>query len=148
MTVVAFSCPRVGNEAFKKTVERHPNLKILHVRASEDTVPKVPVGVPTLPYVPIHTTELKVDVKKSPELKTSLINNPKDLHNLEVLLHVVAGWNRPESPFKFQVKRNLALVNEWTGLLVDKYGIPESWWVDRKNKGMEYDNRTGEWVKR
>ncbi|XP_015953794.1 phospholipase A1-IIdelta [Arachis duranensis] len=86
--------------------------------------------------------ELEIDTRKSPNLKDS--KNPSDWHNLQAMLHVVAGWNGKHGEFKLRVKRSLALVNKSCEFLKDEYRVPGLWWVE-KNKGMvkRYD---GEWV--
>ena len=139
VAVFGFSCPKVGNEAFNDTVKRYNNFKILHVHTQGDLVPNVPGPR----YTPIRTAELEVQARLSPHLKYTV--TPVSLHNLEVLLHVVAGWNGPNAPFDLKVKRSLALVNKGTGLLLDKYRIPQFWWDNRDKLGMVYNEKTEEW---
>ncbi|PON98487.1 Fungal lipase-like domain containing protein [Trema orientale] len=149
VTAVVFSCPKVGNQAFKNLVHQHRNLKILHVLCGGDFVPALPIKL-RRSYVPIQTTQLMVYATKSPYLKWVLW--PPTYHNLELVLHLVAGWNGPSflplsptNPFELKVKRSFVLVNKWTGALLDGYGVPESWWLKRKEL-MEYKESTQEWV--
>ncbi|GLT79384.1 hypothetical protein SLA2020_508750 [Shorea laevis] len=134
-----FGCPRVGNKAFKERIERHKNLNILHIRNAIDFIPHYPIKL--LGYVYIGT-ELVIDTRKSNCLKKS--KNPGDWHNLQALLHVVAGWNGEKGEFELKVKRSLALVNKSSDFLKDEYSVPGSWWVE-KNKGL-VRNEDGEWL--
>lgn len=70
--------------------------------------------------------------------------NPSDWHNLQAMLHVVAGWNGDDGEFELKVKRSLALVNKSCEFLKDELLVPGSWCVE-KNKGMVRDE-DGEWV--
>ena len=59
VAAVVFGCPQVGNAAFKRRVEAHPNLNILHVSNAGDVVPQLPDSA--LPfYVPIATADLEI----------------------------------------------------------------------------------------
>ncbi|CDY47985.1 BnaA04g24630D [Brassica napus] len=139
VTGIVFGCPQVGNKEFKDEVTRHKNLKILHVRNTIDLLTRYPGGL--LGYVDIGTNFV-IDTKKSPYLKDS--RNPGDWHNLQAMLHVVAGWNGKKGDFKLMVKRSIALVNKSCEFLKDECLVPGSWWVE-KNKGMIKDEN-GEWV--
>ncbi|CDY14851.1 BnaC04g48480D [Brassica napus] len=139
VTGIVFGCPQVGNKEFKDEVTRHKNLKILHVRNTIDLLTRYPGGL--LGYVDIGTNFV-IDTKKSPYLKDS--RNPGDWHNLQAMLHVVAGWNGKKGEFKLMVKRSIALVNKSCEFLKDECLVPGSWWVE-KNKGMIKDEN-GEWV--
>ncbi|KAM1715188.1 hypothetical protein ACFX12_025705 [Malus domestica] len=86
-----FQSPQVGNKAFKSRIERYPNLKILHTTNTIDLVPPYPSGLPG--YVDVGM-QLVIDSRKSPFLKES--KNVRHWHNLEGVLHVVAGWNGEE----------------------------------------------------
>ena len=88
------------------------------------------------------TKELVIDTRKSPNLKRS--TNTGDWHNLQGMLHVVAGWNGEDGEFEMKVKRSLALVNKSSEFLKEEYLVPGSWWVE-KNKGMVRDE-DGEWA--
>ncbi|CAM8996862.1 unnamed protein product [Rhodiola kirilowii] len=133
-----FGCPQVGNNAFKNRLTEFPNAKILHIRNTIDLIPHYPSRV--LGYVYIGN-ELLIDTRKSPSLKES--KNPSDWHNLQAMLHVVAGWNGAEGEFEVRVKRSLALVNKSSACLKDELLVPGSWWVE-KNKGMVREE-DGEW---
>ncbi|KAG6419452.1 hypothetical protein SASPL_121674 [Salvia splendens] len=86
--------------------------------------------------------DLEIDNRKSPSLKRS--TNTGDWHNLQGMLHVVAGWNGADAEFELKVKRSLALVNKSCEYLKDELLIPGMWWVE-KNKGLVRDDN-GEWV--
>ncbi|CAL1353583.1 unnamed protein product [Linum trigynum] len=139
VTAIVFGSPQVGNRAFDDRVKSLGNLKILHVRNKIDLLTHYPG--PLLGYVSTSTTDLVIDTRKSPSLKESM--NTGDWHNLQGMLHVVAGWNGEEGEFELKVKRSLALVNKSSEFLKEEYLIPGSWWVE-KNKGMVLDEN-GEW---
>ncbi|TYI60769.1 hypothetical protein E1A91_D10G126800v1 [Gossypium mustelinum] len=135
----AFGCPQVGNKAFNDRMKRYPNLTVLHTKNIIDVIPHYPSLL--LGYV-YTGTELVIDTRKSPSLKDS--KNPSDWHNLQAMLHIVAGWNGQEGEFELKVKRSLALVNKSCAFLKDECLVPGSWWVE-KNKGL-VRNEDGEWV--
>lgn len=139
VTAIVFGCPQVGNKAFKSRIAEHPNLKILHTRNTIDVIPHYPGRL--LGYRNIGT-ELVIDTRKSPYLKDS--KNPSDWHNLQAILHIVAGWNGDEGEFELKVKRSVALVNKSCDYLKPECSVPALWWVE-KNKGMQLD-QSGEWV--
>ncbi|KAI3457127.1 hypothetical protein Pfo_013790 [Paulownia fortunei] len=139
VSAIVFGSPQVGNRAFKRRVLQFPNLKILHVRNKIDLIPLYPSALLGYRNTGI---ELEIDNRKSPSLKDS--KNPSDWHNLQAMLHVVAGWNGPDGEFELKVKRSLALVNKSSAILKDEYLIPGSWWVE-KNKGLVLDEN-GEWI--
>ncbi|XP_059634311.1 phospholipase A1-IIdelta-like [Cornus florida] len=132
-----FGLPMLGNKVFCDKLKAL--LRILHVRNVIDFIPHYPSTVLGYAYAGI---ELLVDSRKSPYLKTSLY--PFDWHNLQGLLHVVAGWNGGDGEFELKVKRSLALVNKRCNFLKDEYNVPGLWWVE-KNKGMVLDEN-GDWV--
>lgn len=134
-----FGSPQVGNEAFKIGFTKHQNLKVLHVRNEIDMIPHYPGRLLGYRYI---GTELVIDTRKSPNLKDT--KNPSDWHNLQAMLHVVAGWNGEKGEFGLKVKRSLALVNKSAEILKGQYLIPGSWWVE-KNKGMVL-GEDGEWA--
>ncbi|XP_062150533.1 phospholipase A1-IIdelta-like [Alnus glutinosa] len=139
VSAIVFGCPQVGNKAFNERFNRYTNLKVLHVKNTIDLIPHYPGRL--LGYVDTGI-ELVIDTRKSPSLKDS--KNPSDWHNLQAMLHVVAGWNGEKGDFEVKVKRSLALVNKSSECLKDEYLIPGSWWVE-KNKGLVRDEN-GEWV--
>ncbi|KAF2321054.1 hypothetical protein GH714_033256 [Hevea brasiliensis] len=87
-------------------------------------------------------TELEIDTRKSPNLKDS--KHTGDWHNLQAMLHIVAGWNGEKGEFMLRVKRSLALVNKSCEFLKDECMVPGSWWIE-KNKGM-VRGEDGEWT--
>ncbi|URD87419.1 phosphatidylcholine 1-acylhydrolase [Musa troglodytarum] len=134
---MTFESPRVGNQAFRDSWDQQPNLRLLRVKNKGDPVPDYPdLG---LGYVDFGTV-LEVASEQSRFLK-----NYGDKHNLQVILHTVAGWEGASGGFDpTRVKRSLALVNKQGNDLVDECKIPASWWVE-KNKGMVLDE-DGDWV--
>ncbi|GLT79385.1 hypothetical protein SLA2020_508760 [Shorea laevis] len=139
VSAFVFGSPQVGNKAFKDRIEQHKNLNILHIKNTIDLIPHYPSQL--LGYVYIGT-ELLIDTRKSKNLKDS--KNPGDWHNLQAMLHIVAGWNGEKGEFELKVKRSLALVNKSCEFLKDEHFVPGSWWVE-KNKGLVM-NKDGEWV--
>ncbi|KAA8524232.1 hypothetical protein F0562_010655 [Nyssa sinensis] len=134
-----FGCPMLGNKTFCNKLKAQQNLRILHTKNIIDLIPHYPSTLLGYSYVGI---ELLIDSLKSPFLKSSL--NPGDWHNLQGMLHVVAGWNGNDGKFGLQVRRSLALVNKSCDLIKDEYLVPGSLWVE-KNKGMVLD-KNGDWV--
>ncbi|XP_052206562.1 phospholipase A1-IIdelta [Diospyros lotus] len=139
ITAFVFGCPQVGNKAFDDRLRQHRNLKILHVKNTIDMIPLYPSKL--MGYVN-SGVDLVIDTRKSPSLMDS--KNPSDWHNLQAMLHIVAGWNGEGGEFEMKVKRSLALVNKSCEFLKDECLIPGSWWVE-KNKGLVLDE-DGEWV--
>ncbi|KAL7087045.1 hypothetical protein ACP275_13G041200 [Erythranthe tilingii] len=139
VSAIVFGSPQIGNHAFNKRLIRYPNLKVLHVKNKIDLIPRYPSALFGYKDTGI---ELEVDNRKSPSLKDS--KNPSDWHNLQAILHVVAGWNGADGEFELKVKRSLALVNKSSAILKDEYLVPGSWWVE-KNRGLVLDE-DGDWV--
>jgi len=139
VTAIVFGSPQIGNQEFKKRFEELPNLRALHVRNTPDLIPLYPSGL--LGYANAGDV-LAVDSKKSPYVKDDS-TNLGDYHNLQGILHTVAGWNGKDGEFKLQVQRSVALVNKSSAFLKDDNLVPESWWVER-NKGMVI-GETGLW---
>ncbi|XP_042068069.1 phospholipase A1-IIdelta-like [Salvia splendens] len=140
VTAIVFGCPRVGNDSFTEKLQAYPNLKILHTKNLLDPIPHYPPEI--LGYRGTGV-ELLIDGRKSPSLRMI----PKgifDWHNLQGMLHVVAGWHGEEGKFKVVVKRSLALVNKSCAFLKEEYKIPGNWWV-AENRGMVLDDK-GDWV--
>lgn len=134
-----FGSPQVGNKAFNERLKKFSNLKVLHVKNVIDLIPHYPGRLLGYAYTGV---ELEIDTRKSPSLKES--KNPSDWHNLQAMLHVVAGWNGVRGEFEMKVKRSLALVNKSSDCLKEECHVPGSWWVE-KNKGMVL-REDGEWV--
>lgn len=139
ISAIIFGSPQVGNKAFNERLKQFSNVNILHVRNKIDLIPLYPSGL--LRYVN-SGTELMIDHRKSPSLTNS--HNPSDWHNLQAMLHVVAGWNGEDGEFELKVKRSLALVNKSCDFLKEECMVPGSWWVE-KNKGLVRDKH-GDWV--
>ncbi|KAK3007988.1 hypothetical protein RJ639_013764 [Escallonia herrerae] len=139
VSAFVFGSPQVGNKAFNEKLKQFANLKVLHIRNKIDLIPLYPSRL--LGYVN-SGIELHVDTRKPPSLKDS--RNPSDWHNLQGILHTVAGWNGEDGKFELKVKRSLALVNKSSDFLKEECLIPGSWWVE-KNKGMVIDE-DGEWA--
>ncbi|XP_031124151.1 phospholipase A1-IIdelta-like [Ipomoea triloba] len=139
VTAIVFGSPQIGNKVFDKMMGELKNLKILHIRNKIDMIPEYPGAL--LGYVK-SGLEFVIDHRKSTSLKNS--RNPGDWHNLQAMLHVVAGWNGEDGEFELKVKRCVALVNKSCEFLREDLLIPGSWWVE-KNKGMIIDEN-GEWV--
>lgn len=138
VTAIVFGSPQVGNKAFNEILNKLPNISVLHVRNEIDLIPIYPSEL--LGYTDTGV-ELVIDTRKSSYLKDS--KNPSDWHNLQAMLHIVAGWNGKEGDFGLQVKRSIALVNKSSNILKDEFLVPESWWVE-KNKSMVL-GKDGEW---
>lgn len=139
VTAIVFGSPQVGNKAFNERFKKFPNLKVLHVKNVIDLITHYPGRLLGYEYTGV---ELVIDTRKSPSLKDS--KNPGDWHNLQAMLHVVAGWNGSDKEFELKVKRSLALVNKSCEFLKDECHVPGSWWVE-KNKGL-VRREDGEWV--
>ncbi|KAI3684629.1 hypothetical protein L6452_33853 [Arctium lappa] len=163
VSAFVFASPQVGNQAFKEKMEELPNLKIISIKDINDIVPKWPskvmewvdkfnnVSIPkdVLLYVDVGV-DILIDSKKTPYFKEKGgldILHVFDFHNLEGMLHTVAGYDGKDREFDWksaEKRRSLALVNMSADLLTEKYQIPQSWWAE-KNKGMVL-NESGEWV--
>ncbi|CAI9784382.1 unnamed protein product [Fraxinus pennsylvanica] len=139
VSAIVFGSPQVGNKAFNERLNKYQNLNVLHIKNKIDLIPHYPSRLLGYSNTGI---ELEIDNRKSPNLKDS--KNPSDWHNLQAMLHVVAGWNGSEGEFELKVKRSLALVNKSSAILKDEYLIPGSWWIE-KNKGMVLD-QNGDWI--
>ncbi|XP_019172659.1 PREDICTED: phospholipase A1-IIdelta-like [Ipomoea nil] len=133
VTAIVFGSPQIGNQVFDKMMGEKTNLKILHIRNKIDMIPEYPGAL--LGYVK-SGLEFVIDHRKSTILKKSM--NTGDWHNLQAMLHVVAGWNGEDREFELKVKRCVALVNKSCEFLREELLIPGSWWVE-KNKSMVLD---------
>ena len=129
----------MGNKAFNDRLSEFTNVKVLHIKNKIDLITLYPSRL--LGYVNTGVDFL-IDTRKSPSLKVS--KNTGDWHNLQGMLHVVAGWNGADGEFELRVKRSVTLVNKSSEFLKDEYLIPGSWWIE-KNKGVILD-ANGEWV--
>lgn len=139
VSAIVFGSPQVGNKAFNERIKQYPNFKILHIKNCIDVIPHYPSRLLGYKHSGI---ELEIDTRKSPWLKDS--KNPSDWHNLQAMLHIVAGWNGKREEFEMKVKRSLGLVNKSCEFLKDECRVPGCWWIE-KNKGMVIDEN-GDWV--
>ncbi|KAJ3694989.1 hypothetical protein LUZ60_000366 [Juncus effusus] len=139
VTSIVFGSPQIGNKEFKERFEAHQNLRILRIKNKPDMIPLYPTALLGFVYM---GDELLIDSKKSPFVKKDS-TNVGDYHNLQGILHTIAGWTSEKEEFKLQVKRSIALVNKSSEFLNDDNLIPGSWWVER-NKGMVL-GEDGEW---
>lgn len=146
VTAVVFSSPRVGNKAFDDMMKSMPNLHVFNVKNLCDIVPALPPRY--CPFVGDYVdpgVSFEVDSRVSPYLKDTCLDLG-DFQNLQGLLHTVAGWNGDaQGGFKLVLNRSVALVNKSSGYLNAEHGIPTNWWAE-KNKGMVYNESTGEWT--
>ncbi|KAK3140921.1 hypothetical protein QOZ80_5AG0407800 [Eleusine coracana subsp. coracana] len=138
VTAIVFACPHVGNVFFKtacRSVRTEHNLRSLHIRNLGDVVPLVPA----VSYMDVHVA-LPINTGRSPHLNTL---NPRQLHNLELYLHGLAGEQGSRGGFKMEVDRDIALANKDDDLLKDEYPVPGKWWA-LQHKGM-VKNDQGKW---
>lgn len=155
---VVFGCPKIGNKAFFDRIKENlPTLKILSVKNKGDWVPTLPPDTPDSwwfqpPWLSSYVDNtahavLQVDFNKSPYLR--ILNNLdlSKLHDLQSLLHTVAGWNGEDKEFtgKEKLKRSLGLVNKYYSMLEPEEAkrVPEKWF-QVENKGMVMD-KDGNW---
>ncbi|XP_020242589.1 phospholipase A1-II 5-like [Asparagus officinalis] len=139
VTAVLFACPRIGNKAFRELLEKQPKLNVIHVMNEGDIVPSLPPKyIPFYgDYVDIGST-LELDWKKSP----NVIKNPSylQLHSLQLILHLLAGWNGERGEFEMVVKRSITLLNKTCGFVKPEYGVPANWSTENdKGKVMNED---------
>ncbi|KVH98275.1 phospholipase A1-IIdelta-like [Cynara cardunculus var. scolymus] len=164
VSAFVFASPRVGNQDFKEKMEELHNLKVMSIKNVNDIVPKWPskvmewdddkikfMSIPkhVLSYVDVGI-DILIDSKNSPYFKEKDgldVSQVIDFHNLEGMLHLVAGYDGKDREFDWKSivkRRSLALANMCGDLLKEKYKIPQSWWTE-KNKGMVL-NDSGDWV--
>ncbi|KAF6156415.1 hypothetical protein GIB67_009073 [Kingdonia uniflora] len=129
ISVISFAGPRVGNIAFRDKLNRL-GVKVLRMVGKQDVVPKVPLGIE---YLDEHVDPLHMH-------KFDL----GSFHSLETYLHLIDGFLSSNSSFREDARRDVALVNKGSGMLVDELRIPESWNQDL-NKGLRL-NSYGRWV--
>ncbi|KAI4312258.1 hypothetical protein MLD38_037088 [Melastoma candidum] len=149
VTVFTFESPKVGNEEFQKKVDGLDNLHILRTENVLDMVPHMP----PVNYYPVGQV-LWVDSRESKYLKNltsgaTLADMLGTAHQLEPLLHLIAGTKGLGKGFDLKGRRQLALVNKNGDYLTDAEAkaneAPPSWWVV-KNKGMIQKSNDGKWV--
>ncbi|GLJ43065.1 hypothetical protein SUGI_0893910 [Cryptomeria japonica] len=143
VTLFSFASPRVGNLSFAQHMEEI-GVKVLRVVNHKDLVPKAPgiffnenLGWLTrllhwLPWAYVHVgVEISLDSSSSAFLKH--MHNPANLHNLEVYLHALDGFQgNNKLPFK-PSGRDPSLVNKHSDLLIESLQIPSNWW-EKRNK--------------
>ncbi|XP_065855151.1 phospholipase A1-Igamma1, chloroplastic [Euphorbia lathyris] len=155
ISVISFGAPRVGNLSFRKKLNEL-RINTLRVVIKQDIVPKVPGIIlnnilnkvsrmtSRLNWVYRHVgTKLKLDISTSPYLRKDA--DVSGCHNLEVYLHLVDGYLGKKMNFRWNARRDLALVNKGSNMLVEKLRIPECWY-EMPHKGLVL-NKYGRWVK-
>ncbi|KAJ4703065.1 phospholipase A1-Igamma1, chloroplastic-like [Melia azedarach] len=155
ISVISFGAPRVGNLAFKEKLNEL-GVKTLRVVTKQDIVPKLPGLLfnkilnklnpitQRLNWVYRHVgTQLKLDRSMSPYLKDD--TDYSGCHNLELYLHLVDGFFSKKSKFRWNARRDLALVNKSSDMLIEELRIPE-FWYQLPHKGLVL-NKFGRWVK-
>lgn len=155
VSVVSFGAPRVGNLAFREKLNEM-GVKTLRVVIRQDIVPKLPglfvnsivnkLGAVTgkLNWVYRHVgKELRMNMYMSPYLKKD--SDMSGSHNLEIYLHLVDGFVAKKGKFRWNSRRDVALVNKGSDMLVEELRIPE-FWYQLPHKGL-IKNRFGRWVK-
>ncbi|KAK8963133.1 hypothetical protein KSP40_PGU017402 [Platanthera guangdongensis] len=150
VTVISFGAPRVGNELFGEMLKAK-KVKVLRVATKQDLVPKVPGVVfneermgEGWEWVYTHVgDELALDAEASMYLKRGVVD-VAGFHGLETYLHLVDGHEKAGGVFRARARRDIALVNKFTGLLREDLAIPERWYQPA-NKGM-VRNEFGRWV--
>ncbi|KAJ6345414.1 hypothetical protein OIU78_008144 [Salix suchowensis] len=137
VSVISFGAPRVGNIAFKEKLGEL-GVKTLRVVVKQDIVPKLP-GLMNkmlnkfhgftgkLNWVYRHVgTQLKLDAFMSPYLKHE--SDLSGSHNLELYLHLIDGFLSKKSKYRWNARRDLALVNKGSDMLIEDLKIPEFWY--------------------
>ncbi|XP_073128433.1 phospholipase A1-IIdelta-like [Henckelia pumila] len=138
VAAIVFASPHVGDQFFVDRVKGYPNLKVFRTSNTNDQVPNHP-QTPLFEYKAVGV-ELRVDNKISPYLKS----NMSDVHNLQGVMHVVAGYNGKDKPFELIEGWSHSLANKDSDLLKEECLIPVSWWGD-KNRGMVL-HPPNEWI--
>eukprot|EP01018_Ginkgo_biloba_P009046 Gb_06426 [translate_table: standard] len=158
ITVFSFGAPRVGNMAFRDRLNEL-GVKTLRVVSEQDMVPKMPgillnegmdklqaavaQMVEVLLWAYTHVgVELRLDHRSSPFLKPK--TDAAGSHNLESYLHLLDGFQSSSTPFRPEAKRDVALVNKSSDLLLKEVMIPANWY-QLQHKGL-VRNCYGRWV--
>ncbi|XP_030972286.1 phospholipase A1-Igamma1, chloroplastic-like [Quercus lobata] len=155
ISVISFGAPRVGNLAFKEKLDEM-GVKTLRIVVKQDIVPKFPGFIcnnilhklnfvtKKFNWVYRHVgSQLELDMFMSPYLKreSDLIGS----HNLEIYLHHVDGFLSKQRKFRWNARRDVALVNKTTDMLIEELRIPK-FWYQLPYKGLVL-NKHGRWVK-
>ncbi|MBA0807702.1 hypothetical protein Gohar_023491 [Gossypium harknessii] len=155
INVISFGAPRVGNIHFKEKL-KELGVKTLRVVVKQDIVPKLPGFILNtilnkftavtgrLKWIYRHVgTQLMLDVLMSPYLTRD--PDYTGSHNLQTYLHLLDGYISKTSKFRWNARRDVALVNKSTDMLIKELKIPE-FWYQRPFKGLVL-NQYGRWVK-
>ncbi|KAH1048333.1 hypothetical protein J1N35_039117 [Gossypium stocksii] len=155
ISVISFAAPRVGNIHFKEKLNEL-GVKTLRVVIKQDIVPKLPGFILNtilnkftaitgrLKWIYRHVgTQLKLNMLHSPYLRRD--HDYTGCHNLEIYLHLLDGYVSKTSKFRWNARRDVALVNKSTNMLIKELKIPECWY-ERPFKGLVL-NQYGRWVK-
>lgn len=155
ISVISFGAPRVGNIFFKEKLSQL-GVKTLRVVVKEDIVPQLPGIVfnkilrklnpitERLNWVYRHVgVQLKIVQVISPYLKHD--SDLSGSHNLELYLHLLDGYLSKKSKFRWNARRDIALVNKSSNMLIEELRIPE-FWYQFPYKGLML-NKHGRWVK-
>ncbi|CAI0545428.1 unnamed protein product [Linum tenue] len=154
ISVISFGAPRVGNLAFREKM-KELGVKVLRVEVEEDIVRNLPGIVMNTVLKKLSITkrlnwiyrhvgkQLKLHVSSSPYLKKE--SDMVGSHNLEVYLHLVDGFVSRGAKYRWNARRDLALVNKNSDMLIPELKIPQ-FWYHMPYKGL-VRNRYGRWVK-
>ncbi|CAL1402988.1 unnamed protein product [Linum trigynum] len=154
ISAITFGAPRVGNLAFREKM-KELGVKVLRIEVEEDIVPNLPGIVMNTVLRKLSITrrwnwiyrhvgrKLELHVSSSPYLKKEF--EIAGSHNLEVYLHLVDGYVSKGAKFRWNARRDLALVNKSTDMLIPELKIPE-FWYHLPYKGLVL-NKYGRWVK-
>ncbi|KAK8641970.1 hypothetical protein V6N13_011336 [Hibiscus sabdariffa] len=155
ISVISFGAPRVGNIHFKEKL-KELGVKTLRVVVKQDIVPKLPGFILNtilnkftavtgrLKWIYWHVgAQLKLDVLMSPYLTRD--PDYTGSHNLETYLHLLDGHISKTLKFRWNARRDVALVNKTTDMLIKELNIPE-FWYQKPFKGLML-NQYGRWVK-
>lgn len=156
ISVISFGAPRVGNIAFRDELTRL-GVKVLRVVVKQDIVPRLPGIIfneilhkfesitRKLKWVYRHVgVELKLNASLSPYLKSEF--NLTGFHCLETYLHLLDGFTSSKAKFRWNARRDIALVNKSSEMLIDELRIPANWY-QLPYKGLVFNSYYGRWVK-
>ncbi|KAL6333480.1 hypothetical protein AAG906_028665 [Vitis piasezkii] len=131
ITVISFGAPQVGNIAFRDKIDEM-KVRTLRIVVKQDKVP-------TLPEKFMSTKIL--------QRLLSLTGTRKWVYT-HVGEELALDMTSEDSSFQKGARRDIALVNKNSGMLIEELGIPENWY-QVPNKGlMIFNSTSGRWVKR